>query len=592
MMKQIRHRGPDDEGTFMEGHVGFGFVRLSILDLTPAGHQPMQSADGRFAIIFNGEIFNYLELRAELIEKGYVFRSNTDTEVLLNAFCEWGEACQERLNGMWAFAIYDRKDQSIFISRDRYGIKPFYYTQSDDVLYFSSEIPGLLVLPEVKAIANDEKIFDYLQYNRTDSDNQTFFTGIFKLPHGHSMRIAQSKVEIRCWYNLKLSLKKPFANGHEYLEMFRSAVEIRMRSDVPVGVCLSGGMDSSSIMSALLLNQEHHNINSFSAVFKDHKTVDESHYIEAYSETLSHMHFISPSGETLFSDINALLNLHSEPIPSTSPYLQYKVMELAKPHVTVTIDGQGADEQLAGYVYFYGIYFKELLTTFKWRALWREIRYARKLKQGRFIMKSWLYVLMPSFLRRIVRNHKYDYLRKAFSKRFKHHDAISQRIFESSTLQEAMLAHFEYKLEHLLKWGDLNSMAHSIESRVPFLDHRLVERTLSLQGDQLISQGFTKRILREAMAGILPPLIAERKDKIGFATPDNDWFREEPMKSFTHSILDSRSFANRGYIDQAKALNAFDKHIKKEINIGQEIWKWINLELWFRKWIDPVTPKY
>jgi asparagine synthase (glutamine-hydrolysing) len=586
MMHQIRHRGPDDEGAFVERNVGLGFVRLSILDLSAAGHQPMHSADERYIITFNGEIFNYLELRSELSSMGYEFRSQTDTEVLLNAYREWGEACQDKLNGMWAFVIFDRKEQTIFISRDRYGIKPFYYTLSNGYFYYASEIPGILGLPGLKAVVNEAKVFDYLLHNRTDSDNLTFFEGIYKLPHGHSIRIEKGEVHIKRWYNLATSLKAPYSNSQEYLSLFKEAVELRMRSDVPVGVCLSGGMDSSSITSTLLLNPLHSEINSFSAIFKGNDSVDESRFIECYNGSLRHMHYVTPNGAMLMADIPRLIKLHSEPIPSTSPYLQFKVMELAKTHVKVTIDGQGADEQLAGYMYFYGIYFKELFRTFRWLRLFREIRSTLSLNQRGFILKSWLFVMLPKFTRKFARSKSRDYLTRNFVRRFKNHDTVSQRIFDSNSLNECLIAHFEYKLEHLLKWGDLNSMAHSIESRVPFLDHRLVERTLSLKGEQIISNGQTKRILRDAMQGILPEIISNRKDKIGFATPDNDWFREEPLKSYTLEILNSSSFAARGFIDSSKAKAAFERHIKKEINIGQEIWKWINLELWFRSWID------
>jgi asparagine synthase (glutamine-hydrolysing) len=261
-------------------------------------------------------------------------------------------------------------------------------------------------------------------------------------------------------------------------------------------------------------------------------------------------------------------------------------MEIAKSHVKVTIDGQGADEQLAGYVYFYGIYFKELFRTLRWMQLIREVRSAMQLNQRSFILKSWLYVMLPKFARKFARNKGRNYLNDNFAVRYKKLDTVSQRIFDAKSLNECLIAHFEYKLEHLLKWGDLNSMSHSIESRVPFLDHRLVEKTLSLKSSQIISHGQTKRILRDAMKGVLPEIITNRKDKIGFATPDNDWFREEPLKSYAFDIINSPTFVSRGIIDPAKANTAFEKHMRREINIGQEIWKWINLELWFRKWID------
>ena len=258
IMRRMKHRGPDDEGIFIEDNIGLGFVRLSIIDLSILGHQPMFSFDGRYVIIYNGETYNYKELRKELSAKGYNFRSNTDTEIVLYSFIEWGQDCLNKFNGMWAFAIYDRVLKKLFCSRDRYGIKPFYYYMDNDQFIFASEIPSILSVLNKKPSANNQVIYDYLVFNRTDQTEQTFFDGIKKLQHGCSISFdikGQSKlVEVQKWYDLKsrLSDTEGFSSPEEYRELFSSAVGLRLRSDVPVGVCLSGGLDSSSIVSALL----------------------------------------------------------------------------------------------------------------------------------------------------------------------------------------------------------------------------------------------------------------------------------------------------------------------------------------------------
>ena len=254
MMQLQKHRGPDDEGLFIEENVGLGFVRLSIIDLSSAGHQPMYSYDNRFVIVFNGEIFNYIEIRNELSHVGFQFRTGTDTEVLLASYQHWGEDCLNHFNGMWAFVIYDRQEKKLFSARDRFGIKPFYYYLTNDFLAFASEIPTLLSLIQGKPTADHQTIFDYLVFNRTDQTERTFFNEIKKLQHGHSFTLDHDKpinnknlIEISLWYNLreKVNSANGFTSPDEYRELLSDAIRLRLRSDVPVGVCLSGGLDSS-----------------------------------------------------------------------------------------------------------------------------------------------------------------------------------------------------------------------------------------------------------------------------------------------------------------------------------------------------------
>ena len=586
MLSKIKHRGPDDCGTFIQNNFGLGFVRLSIIDLSPAGHQPMNSADGKYVIIFNGEIFNYLEIKNELEQIGFKFKTNTDTEVLLNAYIAWGKDCLHKLNGMWAFCIFDKIENKLFAARDRFGVKPFYFSQTNNQFLFASEISSILSVREQKPEANMTAIFDYLVFNRTDQNDQTFFKNIFTLKHGHSLFIEGNSFRIEEWYNLRKNLKHPFKTPHEYKNMLIDSVRLRLRSDVPIGVCFSGGLDSSSILSIIINILERQNINTFSAVYKKGETGDETEFIEEYKNIVKNMHFTSPSAKSLYQDMHSFIKTHQEPIPSTSPYAQYKTMELAKTKVTVTLDGQGADEQLGGYHYFFGIYFKELFYKLKWGKLLKEILAYKKQHNSQYALKSFLFFLLPSFIRLKLRAKERGYLNNEFYARYKSTSITSDTIYNSKTLNDALIDHFEYKLEHLLKWEDRNSMHFSIEARVPFLDYRLVERTLSLTPESLLDNGTTKVILRESMKGLLPKKIRLRQDKIGFGTPESEWFRTIEFKNFILELLNSESFNKRGIINRNKAIKLFQKHLNYEIDVSREIWKWINLELWFREFID------
>jgi asparagine synthase (glutamine-hydrolysing) len=589
MMSLMKHRGPDDEGTFMEDNTGLGFVRLSILDLSPAGHQPMFSQDGRYVIIFNGEVFNYLELKKDLEQLGHTFKTNTDTEVVLAAYIEWGENCLNRFNGMWGLAIYDREEKSIFITRDRYGIKPLYYLQTEDFFAFASEIPPLLSLLAEKPTPDNQSIFDYLVFNRTDQSERTFFSEVKKLQHGHKLTVNHFIGAPIKWYNLRerVAQTKGFTNPEDFKAVFNSAIGLRLRSDVPVGVCLSGGLDSSSIVSVLLNDFDKDDLNTFSAVYGNGKKGDEMKFIQEFGPMLKNMYFTTPDTETLANDIECFVKAHGEPIPSTGPYAQFKVMELAKDHVTVTIDGQGADEALAGYHYFYGFYFKDLLRKGKLGRLASEITHYYRIHKSFFGIKSMLFFLLPKSLRTRVRAMEKAYLDNDFYNIYASQaNEVAGNLYGSPTLQEALINHFEYKLEHLLKWEDRNSMWHSMEARVPYLDYRLVEKMLSMASSQIIKKGVTKHILRESMQGILPEVIRQRQDKMGFDTPQDEWFRMPVFKDYITELINSESFASRGVIDVKKVKQIYQKHLDKQGNYAKEIWKWIHLENWYRQFID------
>ncbi|WP_299761790.1 asparagine synthase (glutamine-hydrolyzing) [uncultured Pontibacter sp.] len=588
MMQQMKHRGPDDEGLFIENATGLGFVRLSIIDLSPDGHQPMLSADDRYALVFNGEIFNYVELREELQEQGIVFKTKTDTEVLLQAYINWGEECMHRFNGMWAFAVYDRKEKTLFACRDRFGIKPFYYIQNQDFFAFCSEIPPLLSLLDSKPTPNYQSIFDYLAFNRTDQTQETFFEEVKKLQHGMKLMVNAGSITINKWYDLRDSVAKAkaFRDPEEYRDLLTSSIGLRLRSDVPVGVCLSGGLDSSSIVATLLKEFNKTDLNTFSAVYQNGQVGDEKEFIHEFKPYLQNMHYTHPDAETLGADLIQFVKAHAEPIPSTSPYAQYKVMELAKDKVVVTLDGQGADEELAGYHYFFGFFFKDLLRTARIGRLGGEMYQYLNNHRSLYGIKSFVYFLLPENIKTSVRVGEKGYLKGDFIERYSTSNSIAGSLYGSNTLKDSLLDHFENKLEHLLKWEDMNSMHFSLEARVPFLDYRLVERTLASSETWAIRNGITKYILREAMKGILPDKIRMRMDKIGFGTPQDEWFREPKWQATVKDILKSESFKNRNLIDPEVALQKYEEHLSGEANIAKEIWKWVHLELWFRTFID------
>jgi asparagine synthase (glutamine-hydrolysing) len=584
MMQKMKHRGPDDEGVFIDNAIGLGFVRLSILDLSPAGHQPMKSHDGRYIIIFNGEVYNYIEIRDEL-KNDFHFRTGTDTEVVLAAYQKWGEKCLDRFNGMFAFVIYDKKTKEVFGARDRYGIKPFYYYFDNKQFVFSSEIKS--ILPLVKRTPNDKIIYDYLLFNRTDHTEGTFFDNIYKLQHGYYFILKNNELKTFQWYNLKKKIGKNIAiSPEEYRELFKDSLKLRLRADVPVGVSLSGGIDSSSIVSSLIKDFNLAELNTFSAVYGKDEPSDESSFIDEFKGMVKNMHYTYPDAITFYNDFESFIDAHNEPVPDIGPYAQFKVMELASKHVTVTLDGQGADEQLAGYHYFFGSYYLELLKTLNW---WRLINenssYLIKHKSIDAI-KYAIYYALPVNVQVKANANIFPSVSKNFINSQKGNREINKMLYQPKNLNDLLFRHFEYKLEHLLRWEDLNAMHFSIESRVPFLDYRLVEATLNTPSKQKINKGDTKHILREALKDILPEKITNRKDKKGFSNPRDKWFRTNQFKNYIFKLIQSDSFKNRGYFDSEVALSQYQKHLSGSVDLSKEIWKWINLEVWFRKFID------
>lgn len=621
MSGSIIHRGPDDSGyaffelfgeqrtldcknmiepTYFEKYKGllaFGHRRLSIIDLTEAGHQPMHNEDRTIWIIYNGEIYNYRELTEELEKKGHFFRSKTDTEVILHAYEEWGTECLGHFNGMWAFALWNKKRRRLFCARDRFGIKPLYYFFDGKKFILSSEIKAILQYPDLKTTPNHDRIYDYLAYGYLDHTEETFFKNINQLRGSHYLILdikGQDLIlNIRQYWDLEPTEQK--TDGHfeeSFLELFEDSIRLHMRSDVPVGTCLSGGLDSSSIVciAKKFLNSNFHK--TFSSCFDD-KKYDEREFIAKVTEaTNSEPHYVFPDPQKLFDEIEDLIWHQEEPFGSTSIYAQWNVFRLAKERgVKVILDGQGADELLAGYHPYFGFYLSELARTFRFREFVEEYRKIRSFYaySHSWILGHLLVCLLPVKLSRIMKNqfiiqknkwlniHNHSFQDIEFQNKFKN-------IFLDRLYQSLM----NLTLPGLLHYEDRNSMAHSIEARVPFLDYRLVELVFSLPMNQIIRNGTTKVILRETMKGKIPENIRTRLDKMGFVTPEDVWFRGV-LKDQILEILNSRSFAERGYFNVNEIKRFFDRYCRREINQSSTIWRWVNLELWFRIFIDRKT---
>ena len=368
--------------------------------------------------------------------------------------------------------------------------------------------------------------------------------------------------------------------------MLRDSIRLRLRSDVPVGVSLSGGIDSSSITSVVTSDLGRKDINTFSSIYGQRYSADESDFIDCYREDIENMHFTMPNSDSFLSDMEDFIFTQSEPVSTLGPYAQYKVMELANGKVKVTLDGQGADEQLAGYHYFISTYFIELFKKGKYFLLGKELFFYLSKQRSTFAFKYLTYYTLSNNFQIYANRKRSSFVNSNFIDKWRFNSEVSHKLYKPTDLNELLIEHFEYKLEHLLKWDDLNSMRFSIESRVPFLDHNLVEYSLGLDSSLKVRNSETKFILRESVKDILPFKIYARKDKKGFSTPADEWLRDNHVVKKIQEILESQSFEARGYFDVERCKYLYERHVKGEINISRDIWQWINLEIWFRKFID------
>ena len=625
MVRVQAHRGPDGEGYVLldpsarekplaitgpgtppaggRYALGLGHRRLAIVDLSPLGHQPMATDDGRSWVTYNGEIYNHIELREELRAKGHRFRSSSDTEVLLAAYQEWGEACVTRFNGMFAFAIWDGGRRRLFCARDRLGVKPFYYAWDGARFAFASEIKGLLPVLG-RPSPNQRAVFDYLEGACLDHSEDTFFEGIRQLPPAHTLIVEDDRLTMTRYWGLP-----EFAEGERlssleaaerFRHLFRDAVRLRLRSDVPIGTCLSGGLDSSSIVCvANELIFANHAVpreligarqKTFSSCFED-PAYDERQFIRPVVErTGAEAHYTFPDPKELADSVSQLVWQQDEPFGSTSIFAQWNVMRLAAQHgVKVLLDGQGADELLAGYHGFFGAFFADLAARRRWLGLLRELAAYRRLHGPipKYVFANLARAFLPSPLVRLVRSRmtgSVDWIAPEFRRQWGPTPAAPSLAGSHLHRMQHQLLTWS-GLRALLHYEDRNSMAFGIETRLPFLDYRLVEFVYGLGPELKIRNGWTKAVLREALDRVLPSEVCWRADKMGFVTPEDIWFRTS-LREMTRDILsDSRTRA-RGYLNVEAALKEFEAHEAGRKNISFTIWRWLNLELWCRRFLD------
>lgn len=578
----LAHRGPEAEGlwTNKAATVSFGHRRLCIIDLSDAASQPMHYSD-RYTLIYNGEIYNYRELKKALEAEGHVFRSQSDTEVVLTAYAAWGDACLQRFDGMFAFAIWDEQEQTLFAARDRLGEKPFFFFYDGERLLFASEIKAFWKMG-VKKQVNEAMLYNFLTigYTTNPADaEETFYHNIRKLPAAHSITysLRENQLHTHCYWQVYIDENKSISEGEaivQFQHLFADSIRKRLRSDVVIGTSLSGGLDSSAIV-AFCANEttEQYSHKCFTASFNGFGK-DETAYASMVAKQYGLQHFTT----TVIADevpdlMDAVVAQQDEPFSSSSALAQYKVFALAKEQgVTVLLDGQGADEILAGYHKYY-----------KW--FWGELRRANRLQRSRevkaaralgvhenFGLKNEAAALLPDFTAALLQTQKskeafrHPYLSRDFA------TANKQSFYYAAPTHLTLNGALHYNtfvngLEEILRLADRNSMAHSVEARLPFLSHQLVEFLFTLPPQFKIHQGWTKWLLRKAVEKKLPKEIVWRRDKVGFETPQKMWMqngavqekiREARKTLVHHGILNNAVLSKAVLPREAHEAESFD----------------------------------
>ncbi|NYE94302.1 asparagine synthase (glutamine-hydrolyzing) [Psychromicrobium silvestre] len=605
MSDTIAHRGPDGEGFYTKDQIGFAHRRLAIIDVAH-GQEPMISQDGQTVLVYNGETYNYLELRAELEALGRTFLTNSDTEVVLQSYEEWGEEAFDKFNGMFGLAIHDVKKGKLVLARDHFGIKPLYFatagTKEQPTLLFGSEIKPLLATGKLERKINERILYRYLQFRIHDEEAETFFEGIDKLMPGEKLVVDTSTGihQVSMFTRLPEELKElskigtPYSKEviDEYRQRFTEGVRLRLQSEVPVGTALSGGLDSSAVVVTInKLMQENAaatdslggSQQTFSAVFPN-SINDEEKYADAVLDLCQGnvtSHKILPKPAEFEADLMDFVRTQEEPIISSGPYAQYQVMREASKHVTVLLDGQGADEMMAGYIPYYLAYLRQLRKHGEYSKLAKEMlsstdilfRLARFQIFGRLSAKKTLSIS--------------SLLQKSFTSKYKDErfsnvpDNLKLRLIDDL---------FHKSLPSVLRYEDKNTMRFSLEGRVPFLDKEVVKYLFSLSDESIIKGGWNKRVLRDATRGMLPSMISNRRNKIGFTTPEAEWFVH--MKEKLYEIFLSSSFEARPYWNQDAVIYAFEEYLSGKSSPNTMVfWRLLNTELWLREFFDEPEVK-
>jgi len=569
----ISHRGPDDEGFYFEKNFAFGHRRLSILDLSSDGHQPMHYLD-KYTITYNGEVYNCLEIKEELLGFGYTFKSNTDTEVILASYDKWGEKCVDKFNGMWAFAIYNKVKNIIFCSRDRFGIKPFYYTEINNKFVFGSEIKQLLNFYE-NNIANNSILIDYLLYGLEEHTNETFFKNIYKLEQSHNLiyDLTTNTFKIEKDFDIEIDDKLNDLSEAESIEKVKDSleysIELRLRSDVKVGTCLSGGLDSSSIAAIASKKYFEKTNEKFIAIHAKsvEKKTDESCFARevAYHCNLNLIE-IEPQLDDITNNIEEVVYTQEEPFGGPSIFMQYFVMKKARENkCIVMLDGQGGDETLFGYENYYAVYFASLVKKFHFFHFFKEFKKLIVFKvTKKQILKSTLSVLLGNkmrYLKSLFGINQLNLKIKYDKKKLKH--LYDFKKFKDFQKRELMMRN----LPHLLRYEDKNSMKHSVETRLPFIDYKFVSSAVSINDEFKFKDGYLKYLLRNVVNNLLPKSIVWRTNKFGFEAPTDMWInqhRENMIEKIRDSVL----------IDHIVELN------NNAFNNNKILWKLYNISVW------------
>lgn len=545
--------------------------RLSIIDIQPTGYQPMCNIHKDLWIVHNGEIYNYKELREELISLGHRFHTASDTEVILNSYNQWGSECVNRFNGMWAFVIYDKANQQLFASRDRFGVKPFYYVYNKNCFAFASEQKALLAGGVVDFKPNTSAIFDYWMFSNMERKEEGMFAGILELFPAHNLTLHLQTGELKKWKYYTLIYNKRYDvdgfNEKETIDKIRSlvtdSIKLRLRADVEVGSCLSGGIDSSSIVSTIY-QSNHTALNTFTVGFDD-KSIDETNWaniVSGYAHSKAHL--VHPNAKELLADIKNLIYCQDIPIWSTSTYAQYRVMQLIKETgIKVVLDGQGGDELFAGYESYYFYYLEDILRSQGVSAFIRASKEIQKLipslKQHfkQMVLKEYLFRLpaKQQLAARLSIHKELKYLNRDFLNA--HVAQLDDKPAVAESVNDALSNDFNNSLlKTYLRCEDRCSMWHSVESRTPFSDDiNLIEYVFSIPSKYKIQQGTLKPLLREAMRGIVPQLILDRKDKKGYLTPGPGWIAD--IRNDIRYIFEDPSIEQ--FIDRKKVLQDYDK---------------------------------
>jgi asparagine synthase (glutamine-hydrolysing) len=604
MMNAIWHRGPDDEGLYSVSEVGLGFRRLSIIDLN-SGHQPLSNEDGTVWIVFNGEIYNYRELRTLLLSKGHVFKTQTDTEVIVHLYEEFGPRCLEKLRGMFAFAIWDENEKTLFLARDRVGIKPLYYYMSDDSLVFASEIKAILVDPAVRREVAPEVIDRFLTFLYLPGE-QTLLKGISKLAPGHYLLVKDGRAEIRQYWDLRFS--KPssgpsFQDASDQLEsLLAEAVQLHMIADVPVGVLLSGGVDSTAVLSYAAESTQKE-INTFTVGFSDPGVVDERPYAKLAAEAFgSRHHDITISAADFAAFMPQYIWHMEEPVCEPPAIALYYVSKLAKSYVKVLLSGEGGDEAFAGYSNYRNLLWlervKQALSPLNGAASWG-LSFANSYLQSPRVAK-YLPLMTARFpdyyFSRTSNPYRYsgNGLGKLYSTDFaqsidREHSLEPVRRLQAhvqgqDTLDAMLYIDTKTWLpDDLLIKADKMTMANSVELRVPLLDHKILEFAASLPSSFKVHGLTTKYLAKEALGKRVPKSILDRP-KAGFPVPYESWLRNE-MRDWVHGVLLDRTTTNRGYFATSAVRELLARNQVRG-GYSKEIFSLVTLELWQRTFLE------